>query len=66
MHPIVTKFYPELRLSTAETILGSKMKFSKIQDGRHPPIEIYIYGKTSKRLVQNGPILARVIPGYPQ
>jgi hypothetical protein len=44
MHPIVTKFYPELRLSTPETILGSKMKFCKIQDGRRAQIEIYKYG----------------------
>ena len=39
--PIVTKFKLGLRLSTPEMILGSKMKFCKIQDGRRPPIEIY-------------------------
>jgi hypothetical protein len=44
VHPIVTKFYPELRLNTPETILGSKMKFCKIQDGRRAQIEIYKYG----------------------
>jgi len=48
MHPIVTKFYPELRLNTPETILGSKIKFSKIQDGRRAPIEIYKYGNSSE------------------
>ena len=44
IHPIGTKFELELRLSTQETILGSEMKFCKIQDGRRPPIEIYKYG----------------------
>ena len=46
IHPIVTKFYQELRLSTPETILGSKMELFKIQDGRRAPIEIYKYGNS--------------------
>ena len=36
IHPIGIKFYSEHRL-------GSKMKFSKIQDGRRRPTEIYKY-----------------------
>ena len=35
--PIFTKFESELRLCTSKTILGSKMKFYKIQDGRQVP-----------------------------
>ena len=46
IHPIVTKFEPELRLNSPETIFGSKMKFCKIQDGRRAPIEIHKYGNT--------------------
>ena len=48
IHPIVTKFDLELRLCTPETILWSKMKFCKIQDGRRAPIEIYKYGNNIK------------------
>jgi len=44
IYPIDTKFDMELRLCTPEWILGSKMKFNKIQDGRRAPIEIYKYG----------------------
>ena len=43
LHPIVIKFYPEHRLGAPDTILGSQMKFSKIQDGRRRPTEIYKY-----------------------
>jgi len=43
LHPIVIKFYSEHRLCTPDAILGSKMKFSKIQDGRRRPTEIYKY-----------------------
>jgi len=48
IHPIVTKFDLELRLGTPETILGSKTKFFKIQDGHRAPIEIYKYGNNIK------------------
>jgi len=43
IHPIAIKFYSEHRLGTPDTILGSKMKFCKIQDGRLRPTEIYKY-----------------------
>ena len=43
IHPIVIKSYYEHRISTPDMILGSKMKFYKIQDGRRRPTEIYKY-----------------------
>jgi len=40
-HQIVNKILPNVRLGTSETILGSKIKYCKIQDGRRPLIKIY-------------------------
>ena len=65
---IVTKFELELRLGTQETILGSEMKFCKIQDGRRPPIEIYKYGNNVETVSPNWTELGRnhalVIPKW--
>ena len=61
MHSIVIKFYSEHRLGIPDMILGSKMEFCKIQDGRRRPTEIYKIAIISKRLVQSGQNLAGII-----
>ena len=57
INPIVIKFYSKLRLGTPDMILGSKMKFFKIQLAADAQLKFTYIAITSKRLVRNEPNL---------
>jgi len=65
MHPIVTKFYPELRLSTPERTLWPKWNFGKLKMAAGCQLMFINMAITSKRLVRKGPNLAEITSSVP-